>query len=171
MVISPPGAPVSIVGGGTARAEVTIPAGADLLAGTVHAIDVTGASVAAAPFLATPPAAVPKATLGVPEVRIAGDSAEARVRIGVVRRRVDRVVVSPVHSLALWLVPAGGGTPIRMSGEKETGGWTPGTYRFVLTRRRANGEELPAGRYRLRVSGVGVDGRVIVRNSATFSLT
>lgn len=170
-IITAPGQPVSIVGGGTAEAEVTIPPGADLLAGTVHAIDVTGASVAAAPFLATPPAVVPKATLGVPEVRIAGDTAEARVRIGVVRRRVDRVVVSPVHNLALWLVPAGGGAPIRMSGEKETGGWAPGTYRFILTRRRANGEELPAGRYRLRASGVGVDGRVIVRNSATFTLT
>jgi hypothetical protein len=169
-IITAPGAPVSLVAGGTAQAEVTIPAGADALAGTVHAIDVTGASVAAAPFLATAPAVVPATTLGIPEVRIVGETAEARVRIGVVRRRPDRVVVSPVHGLGLWLVPADGGTPIRMSGEKETGGWAPGTYRFILTRRQADGEELPAGRYRLRVSGIGVDGRVIVRNSATFSL-
>ncbi len=169
-VIVPPGAPIAVAPGGSAPATLTIPAGRAPLAGTVHVLDTTGATVAVAPFVASSPVTVPVASLGVPQIRSAGSAVEARVAIGVVDRRSAMIVVSPVRDVGLWLVPAGGGEPIRMAGEKQRGDWAAGTYRFALTRNRANGQEIPAGRYRLRVAAVGLDGRRLVRSSAPFRL-
>jgi hypothetical protein len=58
-----------------------------------------------------------------------------------------------------------------MAGDKLLGDWPAGTYRFVLTRRRADGQELAAGRYRLRVRAIGPDGVPLTRESTVFKLT
>jgi hypothetical protein len=57
-----------------------------------------------------------------------------------------------------------------MAGEKQSGDWPAGTYRFMLTRRQQTGKELPAGRYRLRVKALGPDGVTLVRESPAFTL-
>jgi hypothetical protein len=113
---------------------------------------------------------VSPAALGSPEIRVAGDVAEARVSVGRVGRSGNALMVAPLHQLGLWLVPAGGGAPIRMAGAKQSADWPAGTYRFMLTRRQGTGRELPAGRYRLRVTALGADGVTLVRESKVFAL-
>lgn len=165
-----PGDPVEVAAGGRRELSVDIPAGAESFSGALHVLAEDGRTVAVAPVYAAPKPVVPRIALGIPTVRVAGDAAEARVTVGFVGRRGSALVVAPVHDLGLWLVPGGGEAPIRMAGDKHVGDWPAGTYRFVLTRRRADGQELAAGKYRLRVKAIGPDGAPLVRESKVFSL-
>ncbi len=165
-----PGDPVEITPGGRADITVDIPAGTDAFSGTLHVVAEDGRTVAVAPVYAAPKPVVPSLALSPPQIRLTGDDAEARVTIGFVGRSAATLVVSPLHDLGLWLVPSGGGAPIRMAGDKQVGDWPAGTYRFALTRRRSDGQELPAGRYRLRVQGLGPDGAPLIRESNVFRL-
>lgn len=165
-----PGDPIELAAGSRTEVTVDIPAGPGAFSGTLHVLAPDGRTVGVAPVFAAPKPGVQAAALGVPQVRIAGDTAEARVTIGFVGRSGPALVVSPLHDLGLWLVPAGGAAPIRMAGDKQVGDWPAGTYRFMLTRRRVDGKELPAGRYRLRVQGFGPDGAPLVRESRVFRL-
>lgn len=169
-VVVQPGAGVSIPPGGVGEAVVDVPAGPDSLSGTLLVVDAGGRSVGFAPLLLTPKPGTPAFALGTPEVRVSGDVAEARIEIGTVGRRANALIVAPLHDVGVWLVPAGGGAPIRMAGEKGQGDWPAGTYRFLLTRRQVDGKELPSGRYRLRVSGLGADGATLTRESVAFRL-
>ena len=166
-----PGDAVEVTPGGRAELAVEIPAGNEPFLGTVHVVTDDGSSVATAPVYAAPKPSVPRAALGVPQIRATRGAVEARVTIGLVRHEAAALVVAPLHDMGLWLVPTGGGAPIRMTGAKQAGDWPAGTYRFALTRRRADGQELPAGRYRLRVAAVGPDGASMVRESKVFRLT
>ena len=165
-----PGDGVEIAPGGRAEMVVEIPAGTEPFVGTVRVVTDDGRTVATAPVYAAPKPAVPRTALGVPQIRATGDAVEARVTVGLVRHEAASLVVAPLHELGLWLVPAGGAAPIRMAGAKQAGDWPAGTYRFALTRRRADGQELPAGRYRLRVAAAGPDGVRLVRESKVFRL-
>ncbi len=169
-VVVDPSDPIELGPGARAEVTVEVPAGSDTFSGTLHVLTPDGRTVGVAPVFAAPKPGVPKVALGVPLVRVAGDTAEARVTIGFVGRSGPALVVSPLHDLGLWLVPAGGAAPIRMAGDKQVGDWPAGTYRFMLTRRRVDGKELPAGRYRLRVQGFGPDGAPLVRESKVFRL-
>lgn len=165
-----PGDAVEIAPGARAEMAVDVPAGTEAFSGTLHVLAEDGRTVAVAPVYAALKPLIPGVALGAPQIRIAGDAAEASVTIGFVGRRGGSLVVSPLHALGLWLVPSGGAAPIRMAGDKQVGDWPAGTYRFVLTRRRADGQELAAGRYRLRVEGLGPDGAPLVRESKAFRL-
>jgi len=169
-VVTPPGKPVDVAAGATAELTVEVPPGAEVFRGTAHVLAADGTTAGVAPVFAQTTPAVPPAALGTPEIREAGDVAEARVSVGLVGRSGNALVVAPLHHLGLWLVPAGGGPPIRMAGEKQSGDWPAGTYRFMLTRRQQSGKELPAGRYRLRVKALGADGATLVRESKVFRL-
>jgi hypothetical protein len=169
-VVAAPGDLVEIPAGAAAEVTVEVPAGVEVFRGTAHVLAADGTTAGVAPVFAQAAPAVPTAALGTPEIREAGDVAEARVAVGLVGRSGNALVVAPLHDLGLWLVPAGGGTPIRMAGEKLPGDWPAGTYRFMLTRRQQSGKELPAGRYRLRVKALGADGVTLVRESAVFRL-
>jgi hypothetical protein len=165
-----PGEPVTLGPGARAQASITIPAGADALRGTLHVVDAAGRTVAIAPVHVAPRPRVAGDVLGVPAVTVDGDVAQARVSIGAIERTGAALVVAPLRDVGLWLVPAGGGAPIRMAGQKQDGDWPAGTYRFMITRRRADGQELAAGRYRLRVSARTADGTALSRESAVFTL-
>jgi hypothetical protein len=169
-LVTPPGDPVPVAPGAHAQATVEVPAGVDAFRGTVLVLGADGATVGVSPVFAQATPRVPPAALGTPEIRAAGDVAEARVSIGTIGRSGNALVVAPLHRLGLWLVPAGGGAPIRMAGEKQSGDWPAGTYRFMLTRRQETGRELPEGRYRLRVKALGPDGVTLVRESKVFVL-
>ena len=169
-VVGPPGTPVDVAPGAVADVTVNVPPGNGTFTGTVHVLASDGATVGVAPVFAQASSAVTPAALGRPEIRVAGDVAEARVAVGLVGRSGNALVVAPLHQLGLWLVPPAGGAPIRMAGEKQSGDWPAGTYRFILTRRQQSGKELPQGRYRLRVKALGADGVTLVRESAVFSL-
>lgn len=168
--VTPPGDAVEVASGAEAQATVQVPAGVDAFRGTALVLAADGTTVGVAPVFAQATPVVPPAALGAPEVRAAGDVAEARVSIGMIGRSGNALMVAPLHQLGLWLVPAGGGAPIRMAGDKQSGDWPAGTYRFMLTRRQETGRELPAGRYRLRVKALGPDGVTLVRESKVFAL-
>jgi hypothetical protein len=165
-----PGDPVDVGPGGRAQLSIEIPPGDEAFSGTMHVLAADGSTVGVAPVSAFPTPTVSRLALGIPQVKVAGDTAEARVTVGFVGRREEAIVVSPLHELGLWLVPAGGGAPVRMAGAKQVGDWPAGTYRFLLTRRRADGQELAAGRYRLRVQGLGPNGEPLTRESKVFRL-
>ncbi len=168
--VTPPGDPLEVAPGAEAEATVQVPAGVDAFRGTALVLAADGATIGVAPVFAQATPVVPPAALGVPEIRVAGDVAEARVSVGTIGRSGSALMVAPLHRLGLWLVPAGGGAPIRMAGEKQSGDWPAGTYRFMLTRRQETGRELPAGRYRLRAKALGPDGVTLVRESRVFAL-
>jgi hypothetical protein len=170
-VVMAPGDTMEIAPGAEAETTAQVPAGVDAFRGTALVLDASGATVGVAPVFAQAAPAVPPAALGTPEVRVAGDVVEARVAIGMVGRSGNALMVAPLHRLGLWLVPGGGGAPIRMAGEKQSGDWPAGIYRFMLTRRQQTGRELPAGRYRLRVKALGPDGLTLVRESKAFALS
>jgi hypothetical protein len=165
-----PGDPVEVAPGAEAAASVQVPPGADVFRGKALVLGADGATVGIAPVFAQAAPVVPPAVLGVPQIRVAGDVAEATVAIGRVGRSGNALMVAPLHRLGLWLVPAGGGAPIRMAGERQPGDWPVGTYRFMLTTRQQTGRELPAGRYRLRVRAIGPNGVTLVRESRVFIL-
>ena len=172
-VLVPPGPPVTVPPGGTVEVSVTVPAGTEAVDGTLHVLADDGRTVGFAPVHFAPRVPATRSSLGRPQIRVSGDVAEARVAVGLVGANGAtgaRLTVAPLHAVGLWLVPAGGGAPIRMAGDKQAGDWPAGIYRFMLTRRRVDGQELPAGRYRLRVSGIAADGSTLSRESAAFLL-
>jgi hypothetical protein len=169
-VLVPPGPPVTVPPGGTVDVSVTVPPGAEAVDGTLHVLAGDGRTVGFAPVYFAPRVGATRSSLGRPQIRITGDVAEMRVAVGLVDAAGGRLTVAPLHAVGLWLVPAGGGAPIRMAGDKQAGDWPAGTYRFMLTRRRVDGQELPAGRYRMRVSGIAADGTTLTRESASFLL-
>jgi hypothetical protein len=167
----PLGAPIRVAAGVRAGVRLRVPAGRRVRVGRLLVLRPGGGPpVATAPvYFARRAHASPNA-LGVPRVRVAGGIAEVRVDVG----RLDRVggwlQSTPLHAVSLWLVPAGGRTPLRLSGAKEPGDWPAGSYRFLLARRLANGARVPSGRWRLRVTASGPDGTPLRRDSAPFVL-
>jgi hypothetical protein len=126
--------------------------------------------VATAPVHSLRPAVVPGDALGVPRVRVSRGFAEVLVRVGHRRRADGRIVSSPLRSVRLQMVPAVGGTPIAVLGSRQDGTWPAGTYRFMVSRRDADGVRVPPGLYSVRVIAAGPDGRVLRSESARFSL-
>ncbi len=159
----------TIAAGGRVRVEVTLPG--QPTAGTVLVRrDGTTEVVATAPVtVATPSRGLPDA-LGVPTVRTGAGHAQVMVRIGSVRRERGQVRVGILHSLRVQLVPAAGGEPIDVRGTKQDGDWPAGTYRFIIGARDADGLEIPAGVYRVRVIAAGIGGITYRQESARFSL-
>jgi hypothetical protein len=104
-------------------------------------------------------------------VQVSSGLAEVRVPIGRLGRDAGTVASAPLHTVALWLVPQGGGAPLRLSGTKEGGDWAAGTYRFLLSRRLADGVQIPAGRWRVRVTAEGPDGTPLRQDSSLFTLS
>jgi len=96
--------------------------------------------------------------------------AQARVRIGRLVRAGGRILSVRMHDVRLHLVPAGGGEPLLLAGEKAPAEWPAGAYRFLVAERLADGRATPPGRYRLRVTGAGPDGAVLSRASGLFTL-
>ena len=152
---------------GALHLNLTLPSAAP---GHLIVRDPSGASVAVAAVLPSRPARTPADALGRPEVSADARLAEVRVRLGLLRREAGRVRSARVHGVRLALVPVGGGTALPVAGSKQRGDWAAGTYRFLVARRLASGLEVPAGRYRLRVTATGPDGTVLRRLSGPFSL-
>ena len=138
--------------------------------GSLIVRDAAGAAVATAPVLPRRAARTPGDAVGVPEVAADARLAEVRVRLGILRREDSRLRSVRVHGVRLHLVPAGGGRRCLVAGAKQDGDWAAGTYRFLVARRLASGLDVPAGRYRLRVTAAGPDGAVLRRLSAPFTL-
>jgi hypothetical protein len=170
-VVVPPGDVRAVPAGGTVDVAVEVPPAGNGLSGRLLVLAEDGRAVGYAPVLANPAPIIPPTALGTPEIRVRGDVAEARVRIGTAGRRGTALMVTPLHGLGIWLVPEGGGEAIRMAGAKQKGDWPVGTYRFVVTRRQADGKELATGMYRLRVVGLAADGRTLIRESKVFRLS
>lgn len=99
-----------------------------------------------------------------------GSITQAEVRIGRLATAGDRVFSAPLHSVRVALVPGDGSEPMVLAGVGGRHDWTPGTYRFVVSRRLPTGGEVPAGRYRLRVTARGVSGAPRIVESRVFSL-
>ncbi len=158
---------VAVGPGSPARLVLTLPSGGE---GRLVVRDGEGNPLARAPVLALRPAGGAPDALGVPEVRADGGLAEIRVRLGVLRRDGARLRSARVSGVRLSLVPAGGGSPLPVAGAEQDGSWPAGSYRFIVARRLASGLEVPAGRYRLRVSATGPDGTILRRVSAPFRL-
>lgn len=111
------------------------------------------------------------AALGAPQVRVRSGLAEVQIEIGRRRLAGGRLAGATVHDVALWLVPEGGGAPLRVSGAKQRGEWPSGVYHILVARRLASGLEVPAGRYRLRVTARTHDGHLLRRDSGPFRLS
>jgi hypothetical protein len=166
------GPPVTVAAGVRAGVRIEIPGGAKALTARLIVRPAAGgAPVATAPVYLSPAAPTPQDALGQPEVRVSSGLAEARVLVGRLARDGGRLQSAPLHDVNLWLVPQGGGAPLRLSSAKQPGDWPAGTYRFLLSRRLANGSDIPAGRWRLRVTATGPDGTPLRTDSREFSLT
>ncbi|MCU0308161.1 MAG: S8 family serine peptidase [Thermoleophilia bacterium] len=171
------GPPVRIPPGVRAGVRLAIPAPGDpgaAFRGRVLVV-LEGASVASAtaPVWAAPAAPTPASALGRPRVRVTGSGlAEVRVRVGTLTRTPGRIESVALHDVGLWLVPQGegAGEPMRMGTAKQAADWPAARYRFLLARRQADGEAVPEGRYRVRVTAAGPDGAAIARVSAPFTL-
>jgi hypothetical protein len=81
------------------------------------------------------------------------------VRVGLLRRADGRLRSVRLHGLRLSLLPEDGGAPLPITGAKAAGALPAGTYRFLVAPRLADGLDVPAGRYRVRASAIGPDGR------------
>jgi hypothetical protein len=157
---------VSVGADGRRRLSLDLPAARGRLVLRTAA----GDEAAGAPVLPSRPARTGPAALGEPEVRADARLAEARVRVGVLRQEDGRLRSVRLHGLRIVLVPVGGGAPLPVSGAKQGAAWPAGTYRFLITPRLATGLDVPAGRYRLRVSGVGPEGERLRTESGPFPL-
>jgi len=130
-----------------------------------------GGQVAAgsAPVWSAPGAVTPDAALGVPRVRVTGSGlGQVSVRVGMRTTRPAGLSGAVLHDVAVILAPDGGGAPIRMSQAEPSGDWPAATYRLLLSRRAADGAQVPAGRYRVVVAATGPDGRVLRTRSTPF---
>ena len=164
---TPVRAGVRLDAGGRVRLRLALPAADGRL---VVRDGATGAAAATALVMPARPARTPGDALGRPEVRADGGLAEVLVQVGMLRRADGRVRSVRLHGLRLSLVPAAGGGPLPVTGDKQGAAWPAGTYRFLVARRLASGLEVPAGDYRLRIDGTGPDGTALRRESAPFAL-
>lgn len=163
------GPAITVPGGGTLDTQVRLPGAARGWSGWVVVRRPQGGVVARVPA-ATFPALRPVRDLERPRVTTSGGVTQAVVRIGRLARTGDRIRSAPLHAVRVELVPSDSSRPLVMAGVAGRHDWPAGTYRFVLSRRLPTGGEVPAGRYRLRVSGRAVDGAPRVVESATFTL-
>lgn len=162
------GAPLRLDPGSRRVVGVTLPAGA--ATERVVALRADGTVAAVAPVVAARPAPAPVGALGRPEVTVRAGLAEARVRVGTLRRSEGRITGVVLHSLRLQLVPAAGGAPILLAGAKRDADLPAGTYRYLIARRDAHGAPIGPGVYRLRAIAAGPGGVVLRRESRGFSL-
>lgn len=132
----------------------------------------SGSVVATAPIAEIRPARTPADALGTPEVRVGSGLAEIMVRVGSLRRDDGRVKSVNLRSVRVQLVPAGGGspTPVSVFGAKQNASWPAGTYRFLISRRGADGLDVPNGVYRVRVIAAGPGRTVLRTESRRFTL-
>jgi hypothetical protein len=153
-----------------------VPGGTEPLAGRLLVFAGSAPDpVAWAPFVALAPPATPPAAPGgeavsAPRVRVGSGRAEVTVAIGRRGRDGVRLDHATVHDVALWLLPAAGGPPLRVTTGKLGGDWPTGTYRMLVSRRLASGEQVPSARYRLRVTATTPDGRLHSADSEPFDL-
>lgn len=161
-------AELALPASGTAVARVRLPAGAR---GELQAVPAEGGDpVASAGVIPRRVPGTPSDALGRPLVVTAGGVTDVRVRVGLLERAGGRVRATRLHDVRLALVPVGGGAALPLSQSAHDGGWPQGTYRFLVSRRLATGLAITPGRYRLRVSGTGPDGRVLRTESAPFRI-
>lgn len=157
-----PGTATPLAARGRAAMNVTIPAGFPPSDSTLVLIDADDRVVASAPFVVVPPVAT---TTRLTAPRVTSTTRPAQVAVGVTGGGTAR-------SLQVWLVPVGGtaSEAIRMNSDRVSTEWPAGTYRFAVTRRSASGEDVPAGRYRVRVQAVAPDGRRLTQTGSPFAL-
>ncbi len=129
-----------------------------------------GSPMAWAPVVPLRAPGPPRDALGVPRVAVTAQVAEVQVRLGARARSDGSLVNQTLHGVRLWLLPDGGGRAQPMGGAKQEGDWAPGTYRFLVARRLADGAPVAAGRYRVLVSAKAADGTRVQRTSAPFAL-
>lgn len=113
----------------------------------------------------TPPGAV-----GIPEITTGAGLDGVAAQIGRLERREGTLSSVRLHGVRVELLPEGGGDPLPVTGDKQPGEWVAGRYRLLLAQRLANGQPRPPGRYRVRVSARGPDGRRVARVSAPADL-
>ena len=136
--------------------------------GRIEVRDADGAVVGRAPVVYGGPIRLGAASLKAPQVRRRAGSIHVTVKIGGRAIGDNRLRAVRLSSVRMWLVPAGGGSPRPLSGSKQPADWPAGEYRFMLSRRLADGTPLPSGRFRLRVTARGPDGRPLSAESAAF---
>ncbi len=158
---------VTVAPGRATRLDLVLPRGGE---GHLVVRDGQGHLLARAPVVPLRPVGPSPDALGVPEVRADASLAEVRVRLGTLRRDGARLRSARVSGVRLSLLPADGADPLPVAGAEQDGSWPAGTYRFLVARRLGSGLDVPAGRYRLRVSATAPDGSVLRRTSAPFSL-
>ncbi len=157
-----PGTATALAPRGRAAMNVTVPAGFPPSDSKLVLIDADGEVVASAPFVVVPPVAA-TTKLKIPTVDTRPSTAQ--VTVGVTGGGTAR-------ALEVWLVPVGTnrGEPIRMSSDRVHSEWPSGTYRFAMPRRSAEGKQVGAGSYRVRIRAVAPDGRRLTQMSPRFEL-
>ena len=93
-----------------------------------------------------------------------------RVRVGLLRRAEGRLRSVRLHGLRLSLLPQDGGAPLPVTGPKAAAASPAATYRFLIAPRLADGLDVPAGRYRVRVEATGPDGRRLTLRSQPIAI-
>jgi len=173
---APLGDPITLAPGSRARAQVRVPrapaTGDAPWKGRVVVVP-DGGQVAAgsAVVWATTRQAVPKGSLGVPEVRRTGTGlGQVVVRVGMREATPTGLNAAVLRDVRVDLAPVGGGAVIRMTQAEPSGDWPAATYRLLLSRRAAGGSEVPAGRYRAVVTARDVNGAIHTRRSAPFAV-
>ena len=158
---------VRLAAGGKVEVSERVPGEAR---GRLELVSAAGSPVAWAPVepLRTP--AAPHGALGTPEVTVGEEVAEVRVRLGRRARVAGRLVNQTLHGVRISLQPQPGGRAQPIAGAKQDGDWPPGTYRFLVARRLADGGPVGAGRYRVLVTGTAADGTRVQRASTPFDL-
>ncbi len=129
-----------------------------------------GDAVAHAPVVPRRAPGTPTDALGRPRVATGGGSADVRIRVGTLERRGGRIASTRLHDLRLALVPVGGGAPLALTHSAKGGPVAQGTYRFLIASRMASGLEVEPGRYRLRATASGPDGRRLRTESGPFRI-
>ena len=128
-------------------------------------------TLAVAPVVRRAAVRTPTAALGIPEITAGGGLASVAIQVGRLERRDGHLDAVRLHDVRVELLPEIGGEPLAVTGDKHPGEWVAGRYRLLLAQRLANGRPRPAGRYRVRVSARGPDGRRLVRVSAPAELS
>ena len=161
-------ATVAVAAGARTQVAIRLPAGAR---GRLVVVPADGGDpVAHAPVVPRRAPGTPTDALGRPRVATGGGSADVRIRVGTLERRGGRVAATRLHDLRLALVPVGGGAPQALTHSAKGGPVAQGTYRFLIASRMASGLEVKPGRYRLRATASGPDGRRLRTESGPFRI-